>query len=93
MFGGWVGDASKRVPDAPVLVLRGTDAGFGAGFTAGGWRPDVARAHASDALKTSGFNVLVRMAGLPPGRYTLVVVTDPETGSYCDLDAAIEIRS
>lgn len=92
MFSGWVGNALKQVPEAPVLIFRGAGSSHGVTFTAGGSRPDVAAAHGSDALKTSGFNIPVRMEGLPPGRYTLAVLTDPSEVTYCDLQAEIEIR-
>lgn len=92
LFGGWVGDSRKQVPDAPLLVFRGEDSSHAVAFSAGARRADVAAAHGSQALVNSGFNVAVRMDDIAPGQYTLLVVTDPASGTYCDLHAVVEMR-
>lgn len=92
LFGGWVADARKQVPHAPLLVFRGEQASHVVAFSAGARRTDVADAHASEALQDSGFNVAVSMDGIAPGRYALQLVTDPEAGHSCDLHAVVEMR-
>ncbi|MEN1957590.1 hypothetical protein [Luteimonas changyuni] len=91
LFSGWVGDAKRRVPASPVLVFRGEGSSHAVTFSANGSRPDVASVLGSKALANSGFNVSVRIGGLPPGRYELVVLTEPRTGTYCDLRATVGI--
>ena len=92
IFGGWAGDAAKRVDPSARLVLQGDTAAYSTPLGVPAARPDVAKAHGSPDLENAGFNAFVHLKGMPAGHYRLLVVF-PGTGTSCDFHRTIELVS
>lgn len=76
-FIGWVADSTLQVPEHFKIVLSGSN-NYGAESTAGGGRPDVARALNSDALKSAGFKVMASLGDVAPGDYAVSVIVEAD---------------
>ncbi|WP_222565220.1 hypothetical protein [Novilysobacter antarcticus] len=87
-FSGWVADDDKQVPADALFVFRGEGRSYSIPVLAGVARPDVAKALSSEALATSGYNLLARV-DMIPGSYALVIISGTSTAAQkeCDLDA------
>lgn len=90
VFGGWAGDADKRVDAAARLVMQSDAAVYGTPLGAASARPDVAKAYGSRDLENAGFNTVLHLNGMPAGHYRLLVVF-PGSGTSCDLHRTIEL--
>jgi hypothetical protein len=91
MFGGWMADAGKHVPKDAIFVLAGEQGSYSMPVTAGVDRPDVAAALGSDALKSSGFNLLARLTNVVPGDYKPQIVFGAGAPAFCSLNTVISV--
>lgn len=77
VFSGWIADAQKQVPTDARLILQSADRAYAIPLIAGGERTDVAEILGTDALRFSGYSVLVRLEA-EPGVYQLAITYGPE---------------
>lgn len=77
VFSGWIADASKQVPKDARLILQSTHRAYSVPLIAGSERTDVADILGTEALRFSGYNVLIRLEA-EPGVYQLAITYGPE---------------
>ena len=90
-FGGWISDASNQVPTVAHLVLEGEKESYAVPLVAGGERPDVASILKNDALKSSGYSLTAKLAGVTTGEYALAIVTGTAEKTRCSLGTSIKV--
>lgn len=90
-LGGWIGDASNKVPTDASLIFVGLEQSYSAPLVAGGERPDVAASLQADSLRFSGFDMRTRL-DMVPGTYRLLILHGPSTAqASCALNATLEV--
>lgn len=92
-FGGWAADASKQVPTQALFVLKGSEKTYSVPLVVNGDRPDVATALSSEPLKSSGYNLPVRLTNVVPGTYELMVMLGGDNPAVCVLPANLVVTN
>lgn len=93
LFGGWAADASKQVPTQALFVLKGSEKTYSVPLDVRGDRPDVAAALSSEPLKSSGYNLPVRLTNVVPGTYELLIMLGGDNPAVCMLPATLVVSN
>ncbi|WP_146092967.1 hypothetical protein [Xanthomonas arboricola] len=91
LFAGWMGDAQKQVPDKAELILKGQAHSYQYPLRARGERQDVVAALGAPGLAMSGYNVVLSLEGITPGKYALSIVNEGEPATECNLNVELTV--
>ncbi|WP_153066184.1 hypothetical protein [Xanthomonas campestris] len=91
LFAGWMGDAQKQVPEKAKLIFKGQAQSYQYPLRAKGERQDVVAALGAPELAMSGYNVVLSLVGITPGKYALSIINDEEPATECNLNVELTV--
>ncbi|MBV6844713.1 hypothetical protein KWH29_05055 [Xanthomonas campestris pv. paulliniae] len=91
LFAGWMGDAQKQVPEKAMLIFKGQAQSYQYPLRAKGERQDVVAALGAPGLAMSGYNVVLSLKGIAPGKYFLSIINNEEPATECNLNIELTV--
>ncbi|RJU10053.1 hypothetical protein XcmpCFBP7700_01560 [Xanthomonas campestris] len=86
-----MGDAQKQVPEKAKLIFKGQAQSYQYPLRAKGERQDVVAALGAPELAMSGYNVVLSLVGITPGKYALSIINDEEPATECNLNVELTV--